>query len=330
MVLESGIGSRTSAGTWLYKKDRLAWTSDPKIRSQLPPLYRLFTWYCRAARCISVMSLPAAKRISAVSLRAGEQVFQMIRWTTRTLALTDTVRLEVGERVVYVDLLDPRFLQVIHEVQGSDTDVQVLENLLSDGDTFIDVGANHGSFAIIASHLVGPDGHVVAVEPQPRLSALVRQSLEEGVSSYEVHQVVLEDDFGKASLYIPTETSGSAGVYEEHSATRDHCKIDVSQQAFDEIVDWEQCPGRLVLKLDVEGSEIPFLEGAKEMIRKRHPVLILEVNPGTLKASGHTGEELKDALLRHGYEAYSRPDAPQTKRPLSELPTAKQRNVLIR
>jgi FkbM family methyltransferase len=229
---------------------------------------------------------------------------------------------------VFVDLLDPRFIQVICEIQGDDT--QVLENLLDEGDTFIDVGANHGSFAIVASHLVGSDGHVCAFEPQPRLSELVRQSLQECTSSHEVHQVALGDSSGEVSLFIPVDTSGSAGLHREHSATHEHHQIDVPKRTFDEIVDWEQYPGSLVLKLDVEGNELPFLEGAKEMIGKKRPVLILEINPETLKASGHTGEELKNTLLKHGYETYSSPSAPQTKRPLSELPVSDEQDMIIR
>jgi precorrin-6B methylase 2 len=79
--------------------------------------------------------------------------------------LPDHSRVEVGGHTIFVDLLDPRFLQVIHEVRSPDTDLQVLSRLLSEGDTFIDVGANHGSFSVVASSVIGAEGHVIAVEP---------------------------------------------------------------------------------------------------------------------------------------------------------------------
>lgn len=38
---------------------------------------------------------------------------------------------------------------------------------LTPKDTFVDVGANIGYYSVLASRLVGPAGHVVAVEPSP-------------------------------------------------------------------------------------------------------------------------------------------------------------------
>lgn len=306
-----------SPGAWIFEKWRLAWMSNPSIRSQLPILYRIFALYC------DKMGVITPKRILG-----SLQFFRIIRRITRTFSLVDTARIKVEDRVLFVDLLDPRFVHVVHEVQSDST--QVLESLLHEGDTFIDVGANHGSFAIVASSLVGPDGHVCAFEPQPRLSALVQQSLQKGVSSHEVHQVALGNTPGEVPLYIPDDTSGSAGLFEEHSATHEHRRIDVKKRAFDEIVDWERYPGRLVLKLDVEGAEVPFLKGAEEMIDKRKPVIILEIHPGTLKASAHTREELKNILMKYGYETYSSLSTPKKKRPLSKLSTSEQRDVIIR
>lgn len=315
---ENDTEPQASPGAWLYRSNHLAWTSDPKIRSQLPFLYRLFALYCHVIRSIT-----------SNYVRGGEKAFQLFRWVTRMLSFEYTSRLKLGDRVVFVNLLDPRFSQVINEVQGSDTDIQVLDNLLSKGDTFVDVGANHGSFAITASHLVGPDGYVVAVEPQPRLSTLIRQSLKEGRSPFEVHQAALGDTVGEVPLFVPKDTSGSAGIHESYSATHDHRKVTVPLRTFDQLVDWEKYPGRLVVKLDVEGSEVSFLKGAKEMIKERHPILILEINPKTLEASGNSGKELRNTLLEYEYDFFHSQDDLESKHPLSKLPTSKQRNVII-
>ena len=78
---------------------------------------------------------------------------------------------------VFLATLDMRLFQVVNELATQDTDTRVLSSLLSEGDTFLDVGANHGSFAIVASKLVGANGFVVAVEPQPRLAKALGKSL---------------------------------------------------------------------------------------------------------------------------------------------------------
>jgi len=48
---------------------------------------------------------------------------------------------------------------------------------LHPGQRFVDGGAGYGFFAILAADLVGPDGRVVAYEPNPRLAELCRQSV---------------------------------------------------------------------------------------------------------------------------------------------------------
>ena len=98
---------------------------------------------------------------------------------------------------------------------------------------------------------------------------------------------------------------------------------------FDAAIEWKRCRGQIVVKVDVEGNEIPFLRGAQEMIEKRRPILIVEINPKTLEASGFSGEQLRTVLLDFEYETYSPPEKPDEKRPLSELPTSDQRNVVV-
>jgi len=53
----------------------------------------------------------------------------------------------------------------------------ILKRLLGCRGTFIDVGANWGYFTLIASACVGPGGKVLALEPDPRLGALLRRNI---------------------------------------------------------------------------------------------------------------------------------------------------------
>ena len=39
--------------------------------------------------------------------------------------------------------------------------------MIQKGDTVIDAGANNGVFTVIASTLVGPEGKVISIEPDP-------------------------------------------------------------------------------------------------------------------------------------------------------------------
>ena len=50
-------------------------------------------------------------------------------------------------------------------------------DFLKPGATFVDVGANEGFFSVIGAKLCGPDGRVVAVEPQNRMIPVIQENL---------------------------------------------------------------------------------------------------------------------------------------------------------
>ena len=59
-----------------------------------------------------------------------------------------------------------------------------------------------------------------------------------------------------------------------------------------------------VLKLDIEGSELKALHGAKKTIAKFRPAIMLGVNSNALKASGTDHDEIQKTLSELGYKAY--------------------------
>lgn len=311
-----------SQGSWLFRRDVLGWTAEPAVVEQLPLTYRAFAGYASA-----FFSRSKRRR-----LPAGRIAFQAASVAHRLAKRGKTLaRLRVEGLEVVVDLQDPRFLQVVNELSRR-VDTAFLAEFVKAGDTFIDVGANHGAFALVASRLVGPSGHVVAVEPQPRLAEAVEQSLSATApGSFEVHALALGDRDGTVDLFVPRSYSGTAGVFAAHSGTHPHRRVSVPLRRFDDEVTWRQFPGSVFVKLDVEGSEYAFLRGAAEMIRARRPVLLMEFNRGALDASA-TSEELLTSLLQDlGYTDYAELDAPAVRRPLRDIATAAQgtRNVLV-
>lgn len=57
-----------------------------------------------------------------------------------------------------------------------------------------------------------------------------------------------------------------------------------------------------LIKVDIEGSEIAFLEGAAETIAKFRPRLMIEVNSLTLQRFGKTSAELVGLLGKYRYQ----------------------------
>src|SRR5208283_1059899 len=112
------------------------WLSDRDLARQLPRPYRWFARYCAAHRGDPLGAEFLLRGIIALS---------------SSLANERTIPLRIGATTVFLDLHDPRFLRIPSELNGLP---QVLRHFIGPGDAFIDVGANHGTFSLVASGLV--------------------------------------------------------------------------------------------------------------------------------------------------------------------------------
>ena len=235
-------------GSWLYRYPTISWLSDPSLVRQLPRPYRLFAGFCIAQRRDPV---------------GAEMLLRGIIALRRKTSATNHIPLKINNVTVFLDLLDPRFLAVPRDLKNLP---DLLGHFLRRGDTFVDIGANHGTFSIVAAGLVGSEGLVVSIEPQPRLADVVRKSLAASQAQFEVRQIACGDCAKEAAFFIPLATSGSGGLFRDFSA-RSKCRtIQVAMHRIDEVINRSSLPGRILLKLDVEGSELAVLRGARQLI----------------------------------------------------------------
>jgi FkbM family methyltransferase len=288
-------------GSWLYRRATLSWLSDSVLVRQLPRTYRLFAGYCALQRHEPVGAETLLRAIIAVHRStAGNGGIMPLRF---------------GESTVFLDLHDPRFLRVPTELTEQR---RLLSHFLRPGDTFIDVGANHGVFSIVASTLVGRSGFVVSIEPQPRLAEILRRSLALGPSRFEVRAIACGERAQSIELYIPLATSGSAGVFRGHSAISRHRTVVVPMRRIDDVVDVSNLPGRTFIKLDIEGSELSFLHGAEQLIRSTTPALLIEINHASMTAARTSRASLAQRLSVLGYDRFVTPDELFRQRPMTE------------
>jgi FkbM family methyltransferase len=310
----------TQPDDWLYDRSVLGWLSNPHLRKQLPFLYRLFGWYSNFY----------FKFTNNNYLQGGRALFRFLSGIFARISPDRFLQLQLPKYQVFLNPTDMRLFQVVNELSSQNSDTEILFDLLAAGDTFLDVGANHGSFAIVASKLLGDRGLVIAVEPQPRLAKALEKSLTANATcQFQIHNLAVGDRDGEIELLVPVGTSGSAGVFHGHSATHEHTAIKVSLRCFDQLVDWQKFTGKVLLKLDVEGSECAFLLGASQMIKALQPKLIIEVHPTSLKAAGATGDQLKNLLQDLGYQRYAEIYDLGRTLPLADLDTNTQRNVVM-
>jgi FkbM family methyltransferase len=154
-----------------------------------------------------------------------------------------------------------------------------IERRLRPGMTFYDVGANAGFFSLLGSVIVGPAGTVIAFEPHPETAAqLLKQISENGASNVEVVEAAICDKVGIAEFSDDT-FAVMASLVGSDSGTK---TIKVKTTNLDQLIDDKKLPD--VMKIDVEGAEIEALRGAEKMIRKKRPILLVELHSPEIAA----------------------------------------------
>jgi FkbM family methyltransferase len=263
-------------------------------------------------------------------VRGGSFLLRMLRRMTGSLGLSSEVRIHgIDGLIVVADFSDERILDVIHEIRGENPEYEVMKRLLGEGDTFIDVGANFGTFSLLAATLVGNAGQVIAIEPQRELARMIRGSIEaSGLQNVDVIEGACGASDGSRPLFIPRGDSGRAGFFERFSARHHHSVEEVPIRTLDSIVKGAGITGRIVVKIDVEGSEMDVLEGARELIGEHHPPLLLEYNPWSAEAAGREPSDMLRQLAQLGYDRvvtvaqYLNPDQ------YAVVPLEKQSNLI--
>lgn len=149
----------------------------------------------------------------------------------------------------------------------------ICDRVLRPGDLVVDVGANIGIVTMQAAGLIGPSGHVHAVEPQRDLASQIRASA--ALNRYQnitVHEFGLSDAPGEMTLTVPTENCGAASVVSGQVEGRD-LKVRVERTS-DFLCAIGAQDARL-LKIDVEGYEAAVLAGAGDILPTAGPDVIL-------------------------------------------------------
>ncbi len=171
---------------------------------------------------------------------------------------------------------------------------ELFEYLVRPGDNCIDVGANVGIHAIRLAKLVGTRGNVIAIEADEELANRTRKNIALNcLGNLRLIQAAASDRSGDSVvLHRPgdLDTRKLSGSVIPHS-TLTGSSVMVDTVAIDDIAD---SPVNL-MKIDVEGYEMPVIRGASRVIDEHSPSVIFEYAPHLLdSASESPFEHLKE------------------------------------
>ena len=168
-------------------------------------------------------------------------------------------------------------------------------HLLRPGDHFVDVGANMGSYTLLASGVCG--AYTYSFEPHPDTfnHLLANIQLNQLQTHCQAQQVALGAHSGTAYL---RQSARDTLNHIASSASADTLEVPI--QTLDEAVS-QPCQ---LLKIDVEGFEYAVLQGAQQHLQNPELLAILiEVN-GQGQRYERSDQEVHQILLEAGFQAY--------------------------
>lgn len=181
-----------------------------------------------------------------------------------------------------------RRLDVAHEY------LEQFRPLIPVGGTVIDAGTSLGDHTLTYAKMVGPTGRVLGFEAN-RDSAeccKLNMALYPWVS---ITNIGLHSESGrgtvKQNINAGASTVSSSGGSDLELAPLDSLFPDKGPQA--------RCD---FIKVDIEGSEPSFLDGAVRVLTKFRPPILMEVNDGQLAARGFTRKDIFSRLEALDYK----------------------------
>jgi FkbM family methyltransferase len=258
----------------------------------LEPLRR---WYCRAPRSIVVPDFDGTLLQVRLDEHMGSQIFWYGSYSREVL--------------------------------------EVLDRILRPGMVVLDVGANIGEVSLYAAKRVTAGGQVICFEMFPDLAAILRaNAARNGLTWVDVAEIGIADAVGWAPAFNPSDRfrDGAlhAGLGTIFGQEGRHIPAGtVPLTTIDQFLESHGVDAVDLIKVDVEGAELPALRGATATLRRCHPWLVLEVQRETSLAAGYDQQEILAFLEAFGYR-FARIGRRGKLEPLSAMTLRDFQNVL--
>ena len=186
-------------------------------------------------------------------------------------------------------------------------EISLMRRLLKPNMTFVDIGANQGEYSIFAAKRL-IQGKVISFEPLSTSYKHLKENIElNQFNNVITYNFALSDTKGYAEIYTSDDleihnsfNEGLSSLYQ--SNYRNTLLEKVQLEIFDQVWKNHNNLSLDIIKIDVEGSELPILKGAKNTIKKHKPLIILEINEETFQEAGYTKDELIIFLEKLNYK----------------------------
>lgn len=227
-----------------------------------------------------------------------QTIFRFVKWQIKSRIFTrDFIHKWVDGSRFYVKNGETGLTQNIYVGLHEFADMCFLLHLLRKEDQFIDVGANSGSYSILAGSVIG--ARVLALEPIP--STYTRLVANFNLNCIESPSEAMNLGLGSlpGSLYMTSSLDTMNQIVFDKDSAR---SIQVDIKTLD-LVASDLIPA--LIKIDVEGWESEVIRGGFDTLRNPSLVaLILELNESG-ERYGYFDNDILEVLNNFGFQPHT-------------------------
>lgn len=177
---------------------------------------------------------------------------------------------------------------------------RIMQIVLEDESTFIDVGSHKGEVLELALK-ISKKGKHFAFEPIPYLFHKLNDKYG---SKCEVLNYGLSDKKKQSSFQHVTTNPAYSGIKKRTYPKEE--QVETIQIQLDTLDNQLKQHDRVdMIKIDVEGAELEVLRGAKKIIEKFHPIIVFEHGLGASDHYNTSPEDILNFFDDHQYQLFT-------------------------
>jgi len=217
------------------------------------------------------------------------------------------IKCPVNQYQMYVDIKDKGISRSLILFGTREVDHKIiLEDVLKEGMTIFDIGANIGYYVIMERRSIGSKGKIIAIEPSPTNVALLQRNIAlngfDKDGTIEVVEGGVSDKAGSFPFYLAEQSN--LNTFHKDGSAAAHLTgktIDVRTYAMPELVEKHGAPD--LIRMDVEGHELEIISGMLKDMKKRkyRPMICFEPHLSCYTKDHDFVPVLKE-LFKLGYE----------------------------
>jgi FkbM family methyltransferase len=219
---------------------------------------------------------------------AGLSFEQKQSWMSPSYPITDMCSLTHGKHGTYITLTTDTVIgaSIVDTGVWAERDMEVFRTIVRPGMTVLDIGANIGHHTVAYSKIVGPNGRVIAFEPQRLIYQILNGNIAiNGCQNTEAIRSCVGETLGFVNMfpisYSDRTNFGALGVAPDShgsaSVSGEQCRVAPLDTLLGELVSpISRCD---FIKIDVQSFELFVLRGALKTLNLFKPTLFLEISP---------------------------------------------------